>query len=80
MRFSVSKLVGIVEFIPAAHFPSNGDYEHYLAWEPIIVLTIERWRLGEVQGAWNMGTEQNSHKEQTRLIDLDESVGANQCP
>ena len=51
----------------------------------IIVLTIEGWycqdrRLGNVQGTRNMGTEQKSHKEQTRLIDLDESVGANYCP
>ena len=90
-RFSVSTLVRIVEFIPAAHFlsrivsrRSNGGYEHYLAWEldySDIVLTIEGWccqdrRLGNVQGTRNMDSEQKSHQEQTRLIDLDESVGA----
>ena len=90
-RFSVSTLVGIVEFAPAAHFlsrivsrRSNGGYEHYLAWEldySDIVLTIEGWccqdrRLGNVQGTRNMDSEQKSHQEQTRLIDLDESVGA----
>jgi len=90
--FSVSMLVGIVEFIPATHFlsrivsrRSNGDYEHYLAWELDycdIVLTIEGWccqdrRLGNLPGTLNIGTEQKSHKEQAHLIALDESVGAN---
>ncbi len=91
-RFSVSTLVGIVEFIPAAHFlsqivsrRSNGDYEHYLAWEldhcvNYRGMVLPGQALGNVQGTRNMGTEQKSHKEQTRLIDLDESVGANYCP
>jgi hypothetical protein len=76
-RFSVSMLVGTIEFIPTARFlsrivswHSNGDYEHHLAWELAVVLAMEGWRcwnrrLGNVQGARNIGTEQMGHKEQT---------------
>jgi hypothetical protein len=71
-RFSVSTLVGIVESVPSGTFSFTNR------------VTALEWRLrallGKVQGARNTSTEQKGREEQTRLIDLDDSVGATYCP
>jgi hypothetical protein len=54
------------------------ELDHCISYRRIVV--GQDRRLGKVQGARNTSTEQKGREEQTRLIDLDDSVGANYCP